>query len=592
MAFDEIDSRGINALDKTYLTTKAAFASFAIFITGMALLSLFGSYGYWWLQSVRGPSVIYFNIALICALFSRRKATILLIFCLPLLPTLHYQLELILHPRVKYFISYPGIDAIAGFCSGVYFRHVVETRTWLIKKATIPWPFGLLLFVLTMSTALAITRNLWQSATPFTLLDLGYNILRFKVMDKANDYAPIADLLVYSFAGLVAIVILNTIQGEKDKDSLFFKPIIYGVIVSACWGFFQAYSSFGLSDLTRKYRQDEFGFGAEGFQPDIHAFAGHMLIGAVGLSGYLVYNASGRMRYLATFASILGWIAIVLSKSRASLLFAVLLTIVFGLFVLKSRRTQSSKGFLIPVLLLALVTASAFVASYYFWLGAFFSELENTDISNFETVNLLLRWRLEFHRAALLMFEAFPWMGVGQGNFFRLSTILELTHSNWLAERPGNNAHNYFLQTLAETGVIGVGSFILVFVWPLFNVSDRKKLVPAIMLILSVFLGNIYSHSLLIRENLYLLSIFIAFMYALTYESLASDVTQASRSVRSNTMRLFVALFIIAIASYFVAVEVASSFYKMPFKYAGHCHLGATVEKNCDGQSSIIESGK
>ena len=211
------------------------------------------------------------------------------------------------------------------------------------------------------------------------------------------------------------------------------------------------------------------------------------------------------MRYLATFASILGWIAIVLSKSRASLIFAVLLTIAFGLFVLKSRRTQSSKGFLIPILLLVFVTATAFVASYYLWLGAFFSELEHTDISNFETINLLLRWRLEFHRAALLMFEAFPWMGVGQGNFFRLSTILELTHSTWLAERPGNNAHNYFLQTLAETGVIGVGSFILVFVWPLFNVSDRKKLVPAIMLILSVFLGNIYSHSLLIRENLYLL---------------------------------------------------------------------------------------
>ena len=592
MAMNEIDSRALNAFDRTYLTTKASLAGFAIFITGMAFLSLYGSYGYWWLQTVRGPTVIYFNIALICALFSGRTATMLLIFSLPLLPTLHAQLELILHPRVKYFVAYPGIDVIAGYCTGVYFRHVYTTRTWLIKRPNIPWPFGLLLFVLTLSTALAITRNLWQSATPFSLADLAYNTLRFKIMDKSNDYAPVSDLMVYAFAALVAIVLLNTFQGERNKDSLFFKPVIYSVIVSACWGFFQAYSSFGLSDLTRDYRQEEFGFGAEGFQPDIHAFAGHMLIGAVGLLGYIVYSATGRRRYLATFASILGWAAIILSKSRASLIFAVFLTIVFGLYVLKSRRTQSSKGFLIPILLLALVTSAALVASYFFWLGQFFFALENTDITNFETLNLLFRWRLEFHRAALLMFEAFPWMGVGQGNFFRLSTILELTHSNWLAERPGNNAHNYFLQTLAETGLIGIGSFIWMFVWPLFNINDRKILIPAIMLILSVFLGNIYSHSLLIRENLYLLAVFVAFMYALTYESLAASVTCASRSVRNNAIVLTMTIVMIAAVAYFVIVEVASSFYKMPFQYAGHCYAGAKVEKRCDLRSDIGVPGK
>ena len=140
--------------------------------------------------------------------------------------------------------------------------------------------------------------------------------------------------------------------------------------------------------------------------------------------------------------------------------------------------------------------------------------------------------------------------------------------------------------------MVGIGCFILVFVWPLFHIRDRKKLIPAIMLILSVFLGNIYSHSLLIRENLYLLSIFIAFMYALTYESLALDVSHASRSFRSNTVRLSVTIFIIAIASYFAALEVASSFYQMPFKYGGHCYLSVTVERDCGGQSSIIESGK
>lgn len=592
MVMDEVDSHGLNAFDRIYLTTKAGLSWFAILMTGMALLSLFGSYGYWWLQSVRGPSVIYFNVALICAVFCDRKATILLIFCLPLLPTLHSQLELILHPPVRYFISHPGIDVIAGFCTGTYIRHVYKTRTWLIDKPIIPWPFGLLLFVLSISTALAIARNLWQSATPFSLLDLGHNILRFKVADKINDYAPIADLMVYSFATLIAIVMLNIVLNNKNKDAFYFKPIIYGLIVSACWGVFQSYSSFGLSDLTRGYRQDEFGFGAEGFQSDIHAFAGHMLIGAVGLLGYIVYAAKGRMRYLAIFTIILCWIAIVLSKSRASLLFGVLATILFGLSVLKTRKTSSHKGFVIPLLLLGLVTTGAFVASYHLWLGQFLGALEETGAFNFEKINLLLRWRLEFHRAALLMFEAFPWLGVGQGNFFRLSTILELTHSNWLANTFGNNAHNYFLQTLAETGLIGFCSFILIFAWPYFKIKDKSKLFPVGMLILSVFLGNIYSHSLLIRENLYLLSIFIAFMYALTYESLAVDGAPEPKPAKYHQYRLVVAMFIIFSVACFAALEVASSFYKMPFLYSGHCYNGAKEANKCDVRPGIMERSK
>ena len=592
MAIQLADSSGLNGLDQTHLKTKSFFSWFAISISGLALLSLFSSYGYWWLQSVRGPSVVYFNIALICAVFSGRTALMLIIFCLPLLPTLHSQVAMILHPRVDYFISYPGIDVIAGYCTGAYFRHLYKTRRWLITKPTVPWPFGLLLLVLTISVSLAVTRNLWQSATPFSLYDLGYNTLRFKVMDKANDYAPVADLIVYSFAALIAIVILNFFQDKRNSDALFFKPIIYSVIVSACWGIFQSQSSFGLTDFTKAYRPEDLGFGAEGFQPDIHAFAGHMLIGAVGLLGYVVYTASGRMRYLAIFASLLCWIAIVLSKSRASLIFAALLTIAFALFVLKSRSARSSKNWWTPMLLLALVITGAFVASYYVWLGAFFAALTNSDISNFESINVLLRWRLEFHRAAILMFETFPWMGVGQGNFYRLSTIFELTQSKWLADHGGNNAHNYFLQTLAETGIIGFGSCMLIFLWPFFNVKDRRKLIPVSMLILSVFLGNIYSHSLLIRENLFLLASFVGLMYALTYDSFATGGNQASASIKYNTLRLYITLLSVVTVAYFAASEIASSFYKMPFQFGGHCYQGGVEPKNCALQTSIREHGK
>jgi hypothetical protein len=403
-------------------------------------------------------------------------------------------------------------------------------------------------------------------------------------MEKANDFAPVADLIVYSFAGLLAIVMLNILKSENNKDEFLFKPIVIGVIVSACWGIFQSKTSFGLSDLTREYRPENFGFGAEGFQPDIHAFAGHMLIGAVGLLGYLVYVASGRMRYVATFACLLSWVAIVLSKSRASLVFAVLLTILFGLYVLKSRRAESSKSLLIPILLITLVTVGSFAASYYLWLGEFFAALSNSDISNFETLNLLSRWRLEFYRAALLMFEAFPWMGVGQGNFYRLSTILELTQSNWLANSIGNNAHNYFLQTLAETGLIGVGVFVLIFVWPYFHAQNSKKLVPATMLILSVFMGNLYSHSLLIRDNLFLLATFVGLLYAYTNLMVMPKASSSGNVLVRKQIAAYATTFVLSLVAYFAVSEVVASFYKMPFEYAGHCYQGAKETKKCDAR--------
>lgn len=574
-----------NKLEKLCFVSKAFFSWFAVCIVGLAFFSVIASYVYWWQQAVRGPSIIYFNIALVVTLYFGRKALLLLVFCLPLMPTLHLQLELLLHPPVKYFIAYPGMDVIVGLCTGLYLRHIYKTRTWLVKQLHIPWVFGLLLFVLSLSTMLAVARNLWQSATSFSFVDLAYNVLRFKVMDKANDFAPIADLLVYSIAALLALVVLDVIRNEKNKDAYLFKPIILGVIVSACWGIFQSQTSFGLSELTREYRPENFGFGAEGFQPDIHAFAGHMLIGAVGLLGYVVYVASRSMRYLATFASLLSWVAIVLSKSRASLVFAVLLTIIFGLIVLKNKRTKTSKSLFAPILLLALVTGGAFIASYYLWLGEFFAALKNSDISNFETINLLSRWRLEFFRAALLMFDAYPWMGLGQGNFYRLSTIYELTQSTWLANSVGNNAHNYFLQTLAETGMIGVGCFVLIFVWPFYHVADKTKLVPVAMLILSVFLGNLYSHSLLIRENLFLLAVFVGLMYALIDRTLIhQDQHSCQLLTRCQKVSGYLVMFLLSAAIYFAVAEIAASFYKVPFQHAGHCYQGAKQPKNCDAR--------
>jgi len=62
--------------------------------------------------------------------------------------------------------------------------------------------------------------------------------------------------------------------------------------------------------------------------------------------------------------------------------------------------------------------------------------------------------------AALKLFALYPILGLGQSEFYRQSADYALTNSYFLSvNQNGENAHNYFLQTLAETGLIGIAIF-------------------------------------------------------------------------------------------------------------------------------------
>jgi O-antigen ligase len=112
------------------------------------------------------------------------------------------------------------------------------------------------------------------------------------------------------------------------------------------------------------------------------------------------------------------------------------------------------------------------------------------------------------------MFADSPIFGVGQGNFFRLSSNIDLTQSIYMAQKGGENAHNYFLQILAEMGLVGTLVFIFTVAWPFFKI-DRFSIIasPAVAL-LAIALGNVFSHPLLIRPNLILLAVFLSLIYA------------------------------------------------------------------------------
>lgn len=524
-------------------------------------------------QPVRWPTKIFFFSTLAIALVSQKWSTLFVLFSLPLLPELHIQAQHILKPAVPYFVAHPGVDMIVGLCVGNWIKLSIFEKK---KLSTIftppPWPLGLLLLMLTGSAALAIARNLWQSASDFNLIDLRHHALRFKLLGRSSDYYPIADLLVHGIAVGFIVFLLNVLRTKQNKDKFIFEPILIALFISAILGIIQALTGFGLPQNTSVYRSDFWGFGAQAFQPDIHAFAALMLLGAVGLFGFVFSdNSNNRLRKFSALVWILSWCALVLAKSKASFIFAGVATLfVIGWYVLKRKL-----GYRVWLTIFAVVLSGCLVVVFtpqFSWVMSGFKRLFITDFTNFELLNVMSRYRLELHAAALRMGSSFPIFGVGLGEFFRLSSILEFSRSPLMAHSGGENAHNYFLQTFAEVGIIGVACFALVFIAPALRCTQRKTLGPAAFAIGAIFLGNLYSHSLIIRENLLLLAVFIALLYSYSQFSKPPVVTSATatsaREQKSlSWVKVGLALVVCACVSFFLWREIKHSFEQLPFEY-------------------------
>ena len=524
-------------------------------------------------QPVRWPTKIFFFSTLAIALVSKKWSTLFVLFSLPLLPELHIQAQHILKPAVPYFVAHPGVDMIVGLCVGNWIKLSIFEKK---KLSTIftppPWPLGLLLLMLTGSAALALARNLWQSASDFNLIDLLHHALRFKLLDRSSDYYPIADLLIYGIAVGFIVFLLDVLRTEQNKDQFIFEPILIALFISAILGIIQALTGFGLPENTSGYRPDFWGFGAHAFQPDIHAFAALMLIGAVGLFGFVFSdNSNNRLRKFSALIWILSWCALVLAKSKASFIFAGVTTLFFiGWYVLKRKL-----GYRVWLTIFAVVLSGCLVVVFtpqFSWVMSGFKRLFITDFTNFELLNAMSRYRLELHAAALRMGLSFPIFGLGLGEFFRLSSILEFSGSPLMFHSKGENAHNYFLQTFAEVGIIGVACFALVFIAPALRCTQRKTLGPAAFAIGAIFLGNLYSHSLIIRENLLLLSVFIALLYSYSQFSEPTAVTSATatsarKQVSLSWVKISLALVVCVCVSFFLWREIKHSFERLPFEY-------------------------
>jgi O-antigen ligase len=528
-------------------------------------------------------------IGFFTASLSIRMAIAVCVFLLPLLPTVGWQIQQYFGYGRLLDVHNAGLDLAAGILLGSIVNKVIGRQSFFsVDQRT--WPIGLVICILTLSVGVAVMRNLHQTSSAFSFQALFFNLLHLRTLDWHDDYRPILDWVSYASAAGLFAVFIPTLGSDPKRNDLIFKPLIISLTISAIVGWRQSAFGMGLSLDQRNFRVDQFGFMALGFQPDIHAFAGIMLIGAVGLLGY-VYAKRERWFRLASvgFSIVLCWVALFLSKSKASFALAVVLIVLMALVWLLSRRwnflqiTKSALGLVVLAALIIFV-GEAFGAQLIERMG------QALGIYSFEELNLKLSYRPEVYLAAIKMFSLFPVFGMGQAEFYRQAANYDLTHSFFLSiQQNGEHAHNYFLQALVENGIVGVAAFTLMLIYPLLKIADKRILLPALVALSALFCANIFSHSLLVRENLLLGACFVALLYSwLPTSHLASANQTRGQKAKSValafTSKRAILLGSVVLVIALIAKEAVQSLSRAPFDYDIQCFKARPI--GVDGWTS------
>ena len=574
----------------TYLSNRAAYlqlvmAIFAIFSGVIASISVLANdFYFYWIFSPVYLNFYFLATTFILALTGRSWALSICILLIPLSAGFCQQLnayfgvDLLVLPNV-------GLDLVAGFYLGFFIRQLIAGNFKSFSKGAkadflrgiLPWPITIVLLMLTASTLLAISRNLYLSASLTSIKGLVFNLMHFRPIDWRDAYMPISDWIAYSLAIAMIPIVITYLQGSQSKNQMIFRPLIGGLFVAAMLGAVQAFTGLGLSQAAINFRKDQFGFAAIGFQPDLHAFAGHMILGAIGLLAYVQTNISKLERFICLLAIGLSWVGLILSKSRATLLLALMAILLWALFNLWKFQRRRFILF-VSLMLLCLIAIFNLLYSYpdrvaghlgLSWVVELVHEIKSRHMLNWSELGGVLGSRLEIWGAGWRMFWQFPLAGIGQGNFYHLSSINFFSKSQFLILNGGENAHNYFLQTLVETGLVGCIVFLISFIYPFQGIQKKEVLLPAALALGSLFLANFFAHSFLVRENLILGAILLGLLYSYGVKRpLNGPLLQ--RKMRLHLIDYFLVLCVLAAGvGYFL--EIYQSFGKTPFTRGFYC---------------------
>jgi hypothetical protein len=517
---------------------------------------------------------------------SGQVALAIFIFLVPLAPTLGNQITaytgMVLPSK-----ALMGFDLVAGYFLAIFCKHVLYSmathKAGGMGYLKASWPVNLVILIISCSTILAVMRNAWHSASPLEFAGIGLSLIEVRGIGWLEDLRPLTDWTAYALAGAAIILVGNTLRTIQARNQTIFRPVMAGLFLSGILAVIQSRTGIGLIFI----HKDSLGYAASGFQPDIHAFGGYMLLGAIGFWGYFYFCKSKVEKIWIWVIVTFSWMSLLFSYSRATILVALLMMLIWAILkVFGQHNKQLLIRALIGLVILMGLSASLsflllkdFQANIPWRYSNLFNNIASIDLSNFIQINDALSHRPAIWLVALRMWQNFPLFGVGQGDFYQLSSLFNFENFKGIGE--GENTHNYFLQTLAETGLVGAVAFALAIAAPFFLVKDKRVLYPAAIALFSLFLGNIFAHSFLVRENLFLAAIFLGLMYSyVPQEKLALSPYQLLRAWKPQlSWKWIVPIACLAFVG-LGAREIYTSFYRFPFEYGSACFVNKPLSED------------
>jgi len=284
----------------------------------------------------------------------------------------------------------------------------------------------------------------WLLGTRLSQLAIGYgfiSVLSALLFNERSAVGMAAPVWLLSYLCLYFTVI-GWVRSQQQMRTVIAVLLLSTVIV-ALFGIYQALIG-GYSDLYfwLHASQKEYLLFWTGritsFLDHFNTLAGYLhLVLPFALASTLICVTRG-LRFLAISCLATATIALILTQSRGGA-FAFGGTILLALFLL-ARNTKNIRA-LAPTVFLTLIIALPFVAAF------------STRFATLEDESGLMRFG--FWGAAWGMFQSSPFVGVGYGNFVKLygDSLQSLEAGHY-------DAHNLYLQLLAETGVLGFMVFM------------------------------------------------------------------------------------------------------------------------------------
>jgi hypothetical protein len=397
------------------------------------------------------------------------KALPVICFLLPFTPALDHQLQALFDLRLN-TLTHPGLDLAFGFLLGGGVRALARRDVRTGWDLPLPVWFGCA--YLPVTVALAIGRNLRQSASTFSVKGFGYNVSLLRWIGWHEDYMPLRDWWALSLAFFIFLAARRYARrGGSDAGTAVLAPLfLSGICLSV---FALAQRLFGIG-------WEKMALGVNSFFPDLHSFAGFSLMIACGAP--ILWRAARErqmpwLRWVCGIASVASLASLYVSQSRFSLMILPIAYAVFLALALRKhpRRWQLLAGTSAAGLILAVAAVSSGYVRGLDWAHL----SDSLSHPNLATLNSLLSRRPEIFLFACKLIRQFPLLGVGQGLFNRVSADPAYSTSSYLLGMKGDHAHNYFLQTVAETGAIGGALYAAFLLLPLL---EREMLVLAAVL--------------------------------------------------------------------------------------------------------------